>query len=51
MHTDFGAMTWYFPMSVLIIGTYDENGNPNAMNAAWTGHSFGNSIHKRERSL
>lgn len=37
MHTDFGAMTWYFPMSVLIIGTYDEKGNPNAMNAAWTG--------------
>lgn len=22
-------------MPVLIIGTYDENGNPNAMNAAW----------------
>ena len=24
-------------MPVLIIGTYDENGNPNAMNAAWGG--------------
>ncbi len=24
-----------FPMPVLIIGTYDENGVPNAMNAAW----------------
>ena len=23
------------PMPVLIIGTYDENGVPNAMNAAW----------------
>ncbi|MBQ7413556.1 MAG: flavin reductase family protein [Alphaproteobacteria bacterium] len=23
------------PMPVLIIGTYDENGTPNAMNAAW----------------
>ena len=23
------------PMPVLIIGTYDENGIPNAMNAAW----------------
>ena len=22
-------------MPVLIIGTYDENGTPNAMNAAW----------------
>ena len=24
-----------FPQPVLIIGTYDENGVPNAMNAAW----------------
>ena len=24
-------------MPVLIIGTYDENGTPNAMNAAWGG--------------
>ena len=23
------------PMPVLIIGTYDKNGVPNAMNAAW----------------
>lgn len=26
-----------FPESVLIIGTYDEKGNPDAMNAAWGG--------------
>lgn len=26
-------------MPVLIIGTYDENGKPNAMNAAWGGIS------------
>ena len=26
-----------FPMPVLIIGTYDEEGKPNAMNAAWGG--------------
>lgn len=32
---DFGAKPWLFPMPVLIIGTYDENGTPNAMNAAW----------------
>ncbi len=32
---DFGAKPFVFPMSVLIIGTYDENGVPNAMNAAW----------------
>ena len=32
---DFGAKPLLFPMPVLIIGTYDENGTPNAMNAAW----------------
>ena len=32
---DFGAKPLLFPMPVLIIGTYDENGIPNAMNAAW----------------
>ena len=26
-----------YPMPVFIIGTYDENGVPNAMNAAWGG--------------
>ena len=35
MRKDFGKKTWLFPMPVLIIGTYDENGNANAMNAAW----------------
>ena len=35
MRKDFGSQTWMFPMPVLIIGTYDENGKPNAMNAAW----------------
>ena len=29
--------TVFFPMPVLIIGTYDENGKANAMNAAWGG--------------
>lgn len=32
---DFGAKPWIYPMPVLIVGTYDENGVPNAMNAAW----------------
>ena len=32
---DFGAKPWVFPMPVLIVGTYDANGVPNAMNAAW----------------
>ena len=37
MRKNFGSKTWLFPMPVLIIGTYDENGTPNAMNAAWGG--------------
>lgn len=32
---DFGAKPLIFPMPVLIIGTYDKDGMPNAMNAAW----------------
>ena len=32
---NFGAQHYLYPMPVLIIGTYDENGKPNAMNAAW----------------
>lgn len=35
MRKDFGSKPWLFPEPVLIIGTYDENNNPNAMNAAW----------------
>lgn len=31
----FGAKPIMFPQPVLIIATYDENGVPNAMNAAW----------------
>ena len=37
MRKNFGARTWLYPMPVLIVGTYDENGVPNAMNAAWGG--------------
>ena len=33
----FGQKSWMLPQPVLIIGTYDKNGNPNAMNAAWGG--------------
>lgn len=32
---DLGAKPLLYPMPVLIIGTYDKDGNPNAMNAAW----------------
>lgn len=33
----FGQKPWILPQPVLIIGTYDKDGNPNAMNAAWGG--------------
>lgn len=32
---DFGQKQWFFPMPVLMIATYDEEGNPDVMNAAW----------------
>ena len=37
MRKNFGKKTWLYPMPVLIVGTYDKNGVPNAMNAAWGG--------------
>lgn len=37
MRKDFGPKSWLYPMPVLIVGSYDENGVPNAMNAAWGG--------------
>lgn len=33
----FGSKPWMIPQPVLIIGTYDKDGKPNAMNAAWGG--------------
>lgn len=39
MRKNFGAKAILYPMPVLIIGTYDENGKENAMNAAWGGIS------------
>ena len=39
MRKSFGAKPMLYPMPVLIIGTYDENGVANAMNAAWGGIS------------
>ncbi len=35
---------WMVPMPVLIIGTYNEDGSPNAMNAAWGGQWDQNEI-------
>ncbi len=37
MRKQLGPQTYVYPMPVLIIGTYDEKGNPDAMNAAWGG--------------
>lgn len=37
MRRNFGPQTWMYPMPVLIIGSYDQNKKPNAMNAAWGG--------------
>lgn len=44
MRINLGSKTFLYPMPVLIIGTYDENGNPNAMNAAWGGICHENEI-------
>ena len=35
MRKDLGQKSILYPMPVFIIGTYDENGEPDAMNAAW----------------
>ena len=37
MRKNFGKKTIITPLPVVILGTYDENGVPNAMNAAWAG--------------
>ena len=35
MKKNLGANTLAFPTSVFIVGTYNEDGTPNAMNIAW----------------
>ena len=37
MKTNLGNKNWLFPMPVLMIGTYGEDGTPDVMNAAWGG--------------
>lgn len=37
MRKNFGVKSWFYPLPVLIVGTYNEDGSPNAMNAAWGG--------------
>lgn len=44
MRKNFGAKPMLYPMPVLILGTYGEDGTPNAMNAAWGGITEENEI-------
>ena len=39
MRKNFGPKPALYPEPVLILGTYNEDGSPNAMNAAWGGIS------------
>jgi flavin reductase (DIM6/NTAB) family NADH-FMN oxidoreductase RutF len=48
MKKNLGDKIVFAPQPVLIIATYDENGNPNAMNAAWGGQI---SFHEIELNL
>lgn len=41
---NFGPKPMMFPMPVLILATYDKDGNANAMNAAWGGIVEGDQI-------
>ena len=44
MRKNFGSKTWLYPQPVLIIASYDKDGTPDAMNAAWGGISDYNQI-------
>ena len=37
MRKNFGSKSWFYPLPVLILGTYNPDGTPDAMNAAWGG--------------
>lgn len=44
MRKNFGSKPYLYPMPVLLISTYDENGEPDIMNAAWGSISDSNKI-------
>lgn len=44
MRKNLGVKPYTYPQPVFIIAAYDEDGVPNAMNAAWGGISEGNEI-------
>ena len=37
MRKSFGVKSWFYPLPVLIIATYNADGTADAMNAAWGG--------------
>ncbi len=37
MRKSFGSKPWFYPLPVLIVGTYNDDGSADAMNAAWGG--------------
>lgn len=58
MRKNFGAKPYCYPQPVFIIASYDEEGMPNAMNAAWGGISEENELslcisagHKTTRNI
>lgn len=44
MRKNFGAKPWTYPQPVFIVATYDEQGCPDAMNAAWGGIDYDDQI-------
>lgn len=44
MRKDLGIKTWVLPCPVLMIATFDDNGVPDIMNAAWGGTADTNKI-------
>ena len=44
MRKNFGSKPYLYPQPVFIVAAYDENGNPNAMNAAWGGINEENEV-------
>lgn len=44
MRKNFGAKPWTYPQPVFIVATYDEEGRPDAMNAAWGGIDYDDRI-------
>ena len=44
MRKNLGAKPYTYPQPVFILAAYDENGKPDAMNAAWGGISDGDEL-------